>query len=86
MGEYLSDDIGIFDAGDDLDGATRVTGLDVNLEYPPQTLRPSHRGSAFHDSSRIVDWSNTQRNDLFRFISDIQSRMLNFRFGSEVAV
>ena len=47
VGEDLLDDHRIIDAGDDLDAAAASpTGLDVDVEYPHQALRPGHRGTA----------------------------------------
>ena len=48
MVENLADDAGIFNAGDDLDGAAAgLSGLDVDVQYALQALRPGHCCSAF---------------------------------------
>ena len=48
MGENLLDHHRVFDAGDDLYGATAAfAGFDVDVEHPLQALRPSHGGPAF---------------------------------------
>ena len=48
MGEYLPDDVGIFDAGDDLHGsAAGVASSDIDVEHALEALRPGHGGMAF---------------------------------------
>ena len=45
MGEYLADDVGIFDAGDDLHGiAAGLAGFDIDAEYALKPLYPCHGG------------------------------------------
>ena len=47
MGEYLADDVGIFDAGDDLHGiAAGLAGFDIDAEYALKPLGPCHGGMA----------------------------------------
>jgi len=51
--EDLLDQHRVFDAGNDLDGAAAfTTGLDVDIEYTLQSLRPGHRCPAL--SGRLV--------------------------------
>jgi hypothetical protein len=48
VGEYLMDDVGVVDSGDDLHRALAVgAGLDVDVEYALQALRPGHGGAGF---------------------------------------
>ena len=47
MGEYLADDVGIFDAGDDLHGiAAGLAGFDIDAEYALKPLCPCNGGMA----------------------------------------
>jgi len=47
MREDLINDAGLFDGGDDSDGAAAVrAGFDVDFEYAPEPLRPCHRRPA----------------------------------------
>ena len=48
MGEYLPDDVRIFDAGDDLHGsAAGLASLDIDVEHALEALRPGHDDMAF---------------------------------------
>ena len=48
MGEYLSDDVRIFDAGDDLHGsAAGLASLDIDIENTLEALGPGHDDMAF---------------------------------------
>lgn len=49
MVENLADDDGVFDAGDDLHGATAgLAGFDVDVEHALHVLCPRHHGTALH--------------------------------------
>ena len=48
MGEYLPDDLRIFDAGDDLHGsAAGLASPDIDVEHALEALRPGHDDMAF---------------------------------------
>ena len=56
MGEYLADDVGIFDAGDDLHGiAAGLAGFDIDAEYALKPLGPCHGDTATWRSAGV--WS-----------------------------
>ena len=55
MVEDFADDVGVLDASDDLDGAAAgLTGFDIDVEHPLETLGPSHGGMAL--GRRSIFW------------------------------
>ena len=55
MVQDLSDDNGVFDTGDHLDGAAALlTGFDIDLEHAFEALSPSHGGVALGGGFDLV--------------------------------